>query len=124
VLHLLIGELRAKRKELTGLMIPSLEAARENGWSHLVTGEESWFFPLSGPRRMWALAKDEVATKSRINVQSQNSCLQSCGMHMGSMTSISSGLVPKSTRHVISSTFFNRSTMPSFRTGEVRVESN
>jgi hypothetical protein len=29
--HLLTGELRAKRKELTGLTIPSLEAARRDG---------------------------------------------------------------------------------------------
>jgi hypothetical protein len=34
VLHLLTGELRAKRKELTGHMIPDREAARKDGWKH------------------------------------------------------------------------------------------
>jgi hypothetical protein len=39
--HLLIGEFRAKRKELKELMIPSREAAIKDGWRHLVTSDES-----------------------------------------------------------------------------------
>jgi hypothetical protein len=50
----LTGELRAKRKKLTRLMIPDLETTRKDGWRHLVPGDESWFFLLSGPRQMWA----------------------------------------------------------------------
>jgi hypothetical protein len=69
--RLLAGELTAKRKGLTGLMIPHLEEARKNGWRHLVAGDESWFFRLSGPRRMWALAKNEVAVQTRTDIQSK-----------------------------------------------------
>jgi hypothetical protein len=68
--HLLTGKLRAKRKELTGLMIPYLETASKNGWRHPATGDESWFFLPSGPYQMWALAKDEVATETRTDIQS------------------------------------------------------
>jgi hypothetical protein len=50
--HLSTGELRAKRKEFTGLMIPDLEVARKDGWRHLVIGDESWFCLLSDSRRM------------------------------------------------------------------------
>jgi hypothetical protein len=71
VLHLLTGELRAKCKELTGLIIPSREAARKDVWGHLVTGDEPWFFLLSDPHRMWALANDGVATKTKIDIQSE-----------------------------------------------------
>jgi hypothetical protein len=39
--HILTSELRAKRKEITGLVIPYLEAARKDGWRHLVTGDET-----------------------------------------------------------------------------------
>jgi hypothetical protein len=35
--HLLTDELRANRKNFVGLMIPYLEAARTDGWKHLVT---------------------------------------------------------------------------------------
>jgi hypothetical protein len=42
--HLLTDDLKAKRKEFAEQMIPYLEAARKDGWKHLVTGDESWFF--------------------------------------------------------------------------------
>jgi hypothetical protein len=41
--HPLTDELRAKRKEFSGPVIPYLEAARKDGWSGFVTGGESWF---------------------------------------------------------------------------------
>jgi hypothetical protein len=41
VLHLLIEELRAQRKEFAGLIILSLEVARKDGWKHFVTGADS-----------------------------------------------------------------------------------
>jgi hypothetical protein len=55
--RLLTHELRAKRKEHTDLMIPCREAGRKDSWSYLITGDESWFWFLSGPRRTLALAK-------------------------------------------------------------------
>jgi hypothetical protein len=48
--HLLTDELRAKRKEISTLVIPYLEATKHDGWRHIVTGDESWFFFTSGPR--------------------------------------------------------------------------
>jgi hypothetical protein len=103
-------------------MIPYREAARKDGWRHLVMGDEPWFFLLSDPRRIWALAKDEVATKTRTDIQSKRFLLQSCGTRMGSMSSIGSRLVPKSTAHIVSRTFFSRSIRPSFPKGEIRME--
>jgi hypothetical protein len=52
VLHLLTDELRAKCKEFSSMMISYLEAVRKDSWGHFMTGDESWFFFLSGPRRM------------------------------------------------------------------------
>jgi hypothetical protein len=122
--HLLTCELRAKRKELTGLMIPYLEAARKDGWRHLVTGDESWCFLRSGSRRTWALAKDEAATKNRTDIHSKKPCVQSCGIHTDSMPSIGSRLVPNSTTHIIPLISFSRSIRSSFRKGEIRMASN
>jgi hypothetical protein len=50
VLHLLTGELGPKRKEVTGQVIPYLEAARKDDWRRLVTGDEFWLFLLFAPR--------------------------------------------------------------------------
>jgi hypothetical protein len=120
--HLLTGELRAKRMELRGHMILSLEAARKDVWRHMVTGDLCWFFLLFGPHRMWALTKDEMATRAPTNVQRKSSYLQLCGTHMGSMSSIGSRLVLKSTAHIIPLRVFSRSTKPSFCKGEIRME--
>jgi hypothetical protein len=46
------------------------------------------------------------------------------GNRMGSMSSIGSRLVPKSTEHIIPLSFFSRSARLSFRMGEIRVESD
>jgi hypothetical protein len=58
-------DLRATRQECVTLTIPYLGAARSDGWSHLVTGDELWFFVTSAIRRMWSLASDDVAKTSR-----------------------------------------------------------
>jgi hypothetical protein len=67
----LTDEFRAKRKEFASLMIPYIMAARRDGWRHFVTGDESWFFLMSAPRRMWALARDDVVSKPRTEIQSK-----------------------------------------------------
>jgi histone-lysine N-methyltransferase SETMAR len=50
-------------------MIPVLEAAVKDGWHHLVTGNDSWFFLSDSQRRIWTLAKDEVVRKPRRDTQ-------------------------------------------------------
>jgi hypothetical protein len=52
-------------------MLPFLYAAQRDGWHHLVTGYESWFFFDTSPRRMWTLSRDDVATKPRQQIQSK-----------------------------------------------------
>jgi hypothetical protein len=52
-------------------MIPYFEAARRDGWTHFVTGDKSRFFILSRRRRMWAQAKDKMATKVRATFKAQ-----------------------------------------------------
>jgi histone-lysine N-methyltransferase SETMAR len=66
--HLMSDELRATRKECAAQMIPYLEAARDDGWRHLVTGDESWFFITSTIRRMWSVVRDDVATIPRTDI--------------------------------------------------------
>jgi hypothetical protein len=52
-------------------MLPFLHVAERDGWHHLVTGDESWFFFETSPRRMWTLSRDDVATKPRQQIQSK-----------------------------------------------------
>jgi hypothetical protein len=122
--RLLTGELKAKCKELTQLIILYRKAARKDGWRHLVRGDEPWLFLLSGSRRMLALAKDEVAIKTRIDIQSKSPCFESYRTHTVSASLIGSRLMPKSTAHIMPLTFFSRSTRPSFRKGEICMESD
>jgi hypothetical protein len=49
-------------------MIPDLEAAFQDGWRNLITGDESWFFLSQSPRRMSSLARDDVATIVRRDI--------------------------------------------------------
>jgi hypothetical protein len=60
--HLLTNDLREKRKDVAGEMIPSLEAAFQEGWRSFVTRDEPWFFLSRWPRRMWSVERDDVAT--------------------------------------------------------------
>jgi hypothetical protein len=73
VLHLLTDILREKQKEHVRAMLPFLHVAERNGWHHLVVGDESWFFFNASPRRMWTPSRDDVATKSRLDIQSKKS---------------------------------------------------
>jgi histone-lysine N-methyltransferase SETMAR len=48
-----------------------LYAAERDGWYHPVTGDESWFFFNTLPRRMWTLSRGDVVTKPRQQIQSK-----------------------------------------------------
>jgi hypothetical protein len=52
VTHLLMHDLREKRKEYARAMLPFLHAAKDDDCHHLVTGDESWSFLNTSPRRM------------------------------------------------------------------------
>jgi histone-lysine N-methyltransferase SETMAR len=54
-------------------MILVLTAAARDGWHHLVTGDESWFFFTYSPRRMWILTRDDMATKRRPDIHTKKS---------------------------------------------------
>jgi hypothetical protein len=69
--HLLTEHLRQKRKDDARAVLPLLHAAKRDGWHHLVTGDESWFFFDTSPRRMWTLSRDDVDTKPRQKIQSK-----------------------------------------------------
>jgi hypothetical protein len=49
---LLKPELKERRLRSGHEMIPVLEAATKDGWHHLVTGNESWFFLPYSPHQM------------------------------------------------------------------------
>jgi hypothetical protein len=48
--HLLTEDLRKKRKDDARAMLALLYAAQRDGWHHLVTGDEPWFFFSPAPR--------------------------------------------------------------------------
>jgi hypothetical protein len=50
-------------------MLPFLHAAERDGWHHHVTGDKSWFFFDTLPRRMWTLLRNNVVTKPRLDIQ-------------------------------------------------------
>jgi hypothetical protein len=54
-------------------MLPFLYIAERDGWHHLVTDDESWFFFNTLPRRMWILSRDNMVTKPRHDIQSKQS---------------------------------------------------
>jgi hypothetical protein len=70
VSHLLMHDLREKRKEYAKMMLLFLHVIERDGWHHLVTGNESWFFFNILPSRMWTLSRDDVVTKPRLDIQS------------------------------------------------------
>jgi hypothetical protein len=69
--HMLANNLCEKRKEHTIARLPFLHAVKRDGWHHLLTGDESWFFFNTSPRRVWTLSKDDVVTKPRHDIESQ-----------------------------------------------------
>jgi hypothetical protein len=52
-------------------MLPFLSAAERNSWHRFMTGDESRFFLNTSLRRMWALSRDHVVTKPRLDIQSK-----------------------------------------------------
>jgi hypothetical protein len=50
--HLLTDDLHQRQKEHASAVLPFLHAVQRDGWHHLVTGDESWFFFNSLPRQM------------------------------------------------------------------------
>jgi hypothetical protein len=68
-----------------------------DGWHHLVTGDESWFFLSESPRWMGNFTWDDVAPKPRSDVQTTNASLQSYRIHSDSRLKINSQLMPKRT---------------------------
>jgi hypothetical protein len=69
--HLLTGETQEKRKKYARAILPFLYAAERDDWHHLVTGDESWFFFNTSPRRMWTLSRDNVITRPKLDIQSK-----------------------------------------------------
>jgi hypothetical protein len=67
--HLLTNDLWQKRKEYTSAMLPFVYTAQSDGWHHLVTCDESWFFFNTSPHRMWILSRNDMATKTRFDIQ-------------------------------------------------------
>jgi hypothetical protein len=67
----LTPELREQRCGYAREMIPVLPAAAQDGWHHLVTGDEWWFVLFYSPRRMWTLTRDDVGTKPRSDVHTK-----------------------------------------------------
>jgi hypothetical protein len=62
-------DLKQKRKDVAREVIPSLEAAFQDGWRSSATRDESWFFLLRSPRRLWSMARDDVATIARRDIR-------------------------------------------------------
>jgi hypothetical protein len=52
-------------------MLLFFHTAERDGLHHLVTGDESWCFFDTSPRRMWTLSRDDVATKPRQGIHSK-----------------------------------------------------
>jgi hypothetical protein len=69
--HLLTDDLREKRKDHARTMLPFLHIGKRDGWHYHVTDNESWFLFNTSPSRMWTLSRDDVVTKSRLDIQSK-----------------------------------------------------
>jgi hypothetical protein len=74
--HVVSADLRDKRREYAKRMLTFLRAAEHDGWHHFVTGDESWLFFDTSPRRMWTLSRDDIITKPRHQIQSKSLCLR------------------------------------------------
>jgi hypothetical protein len=64
-------DLREKRKEHARVMLSFLQIVKRDGWYHFVTDNDSWFFFNTLPRHMSILSRDDVITKSRLDIQSK-----------------------------------------------------
>jgi hypothetical protein len=52
-------------------MIPVLIVAAPDGWHHLVTRDESWFFVTFSPRQMWILTRGDFAPKPKPEIHTK-----------------------------------------------------
>jgi ribosome modulation factor len=86
----LTDDLRQKVKDIAREMIPDLEAAFQNGWRNGIAGNESWFFLSQSPRRMWSVARDDVATIVRRDIRTTKFMFTIMWNPGGSMLSIDS----------------------------------
>jgi hypothetical protein len=89
------NDLPQKWKEDASAILSFLCAAQADDRHYLVTGDESWFLFNTSRRRMWTLSRDDVAIKSRLDIQSKNSCLQSYGIRAASMSLTDFQMTPK-----------------------------
>jgi hypothetical protein len=76
-------------------MFPFLHVGEHDSWHHLVTGDESRSFLNPSPRRMQTLSRDHMVTKPRLDIQSKNSYLRSCGIRAAPMLSIDCQMIAK-----------------------------
>jgi histone-lysine N-methyltransferase SETMAR len=67
----LTGGLSGKRQQYARVNLAFVHAAEWEGWHHLVTGHESWFFFNFSSRRIWTLSRDDVVIKPRHDIQSK-----------------------------------------------------
>jgi hypothetical protein len=67
--HVLTNDFRRKQKGNTRAMFPVLHAGERDGWLHLVTGDESWFFFNMSLHGVWILSRDDMVIKPRQNIQ-------------------------------------------------------
>jgi hypothetical protein len=68
VQHLVTHDLREKRKEHAKTMFLFLYVAKRDIWHHIMTNDESWFFLNKSSRYIWTLSRDDVVTKSRLDI--------------------------------------------------------
>jgi hypothetical protein len=57
-------------KEYAKAMLPFLHVAERDGWHHLITSDESRFFLNTSPRCTWTLSRDNMVTRPRFDIQS------------------------------------------------------
>jgi hypothetical protein len=101
-----------------------LHAAERDGWHHLVTGDESWFFFNTFSRRMWTLSRDDVMTKPKHDIQSKHSCLRSYGIRAASMLSTDSQMIAKWTAPILWQIYLFNSNSRSFLEEGRRIEND
>jgi hypothetical protein len=69
VSHMLTSELKEQPRTYATETMVVLLSAQKDGWHHLVTGDESWFFLSYSPRRMWTLTQNYIASKPRREIR-------------------------------------------------------
>jgi hypothetical protein len=74
-------------------------------WTKWLTSSRDWWWAMiflnTLSRRIWTLSRDDMVTKPRLNIQSKNSCLRSCGTRAASMLSTNSQIISKRTATIL-----------------------